>query len=636
MTVRLNSLPLTEVYMLLETINSPADVKKLSPAELDTLAAELRDYLISSLSETGGHLAPNLGAVELSIALHYVFTTPKDKIVWDVGHQAYIHKILTGRREQFKTIRQYGGISGFPKIFESEHDAFGVGHSSTSISAALGLATGRDMKGENSHVIAVIGDGSMTGGISFEGLNNAGGAKRNLIVVLNDNKMSISQNVGALSRYLTNLITNPLYNRLKDEIWDATGKLPKGSSSVRRAVKRIEEALKSMIVPGLLFERLGFRYFGPVNGHDIGKLIKLFGEIKRLNGPILVHTITKKGKGYKFAEEDATKFHGLGSFCKETGSTPSSTAPSYTEVFGKALAELGARDSKIVGITAAMAHGTGMIHFARKFGDRFFDVGIAEQHAVTFGCGLALEGLKPVISIYSTFMQRAYDQVIHDAALQKIPVTLVMDRGGLVGADGPTHHGSFDLSYMRSVPNLVLMAPKDELELRDMLFTAIEYTDGPIALRYPRGQSLGLPPKKGFDKLEIGRSEVLREGSDLAIMAAGDQVTTAIAVADRLDKHGVTSTVINARFIKPLDIELITACAEHLPAIVTLENNTIVGGFGSAVAEVLSELDVNPRFRRFGLPDRFITHGSTNELMKELALDTESIVRAVQSWLKQQ
>jgi len=619
--------------MLLDKINFPEDLKEISDFKMEQLAAEIRDLLISSVSETGGHLAPNLGAVELTLVLHKIFNTPVDKIVWDVGHQAYVHKILTGRKDKLATIRQYKGLSGFPKISESEHDAFGVGHASTSISAALGMATGRDLNGQKFKVIAVIGDGAMTGGVAFEGLNDAGGAKRDMIVVLNDNRMSISPNVGAMSRYLTNVITNPLYNKFKNDIWEATGKLPKGSHKVRKSVKKIEEALKSIIVPGQLFERLGFRYFGPVNGHDIEKLTKIFQEIKNLNGPILVHVITTKGKGYKFAEEDATKFHGLGTFCKETGTTPSSSAPSYTEVFGKSLVELGEKDNKIVGITAAMSHGTGMIHFARKFKDRFFDVGIAEQHAVTFGCGLALQGLKPVISIYSTFMQRAYDQVIHDAALQKIPLTLIMDRGGLVGADGPTHHGSFDLSFMRSVPGLVMMAPKDEIELRDMLYTAIEYTDGPAALRYPRGLSLGLPPKDGFEKLEIGKSQMIRNGSDLAIIAIGDQVMTACVTADLLEKEGVSCRVVNARFIKPLDLEMITSCAA-LPAVITIENNSIVGGFGSGVAELIAEMDVNPKFKRFGLPDKFVTHGTVNELMKELSLDPESLSTGILDWLK--
>ncbi|MBN2414427.1 1-deoxy-D-xylulose-5-phosphate synthase [bacterium] len=620
--------------MVLERINSPDDVRNLPESELETLASELRDFLISSVSVTGGHLAPNLGAVELTIALHRVFNSPADKIVWDVGHQAYIHKILTGRKDRFATLRQYNGISGFPKISESEHDAFGVGHSSTSISAALGLATARDLKGGDHAVVAVIGDGALSGGIAFEGLNNAGGSKRNLIVVLNDNRMSISPNVGAMSRYLTTIITNPFYNRLKKEIWDATGKFPRHSSRIRKMVKRIEEALKSVLVPGLLFERLGFRYVGPVNGHDIPSLIKVFGEIKRLNGPILVHVITTKGKGYKFAEDDSTKFHGLGSFCRETGDTPANDAPAYTEVFGKTLVELAEKDDTIVAITAAMAHGTGLIHFARTFEDRFFDVGIAEQHAVTFGCGLALEGFKPVIAIYSTFLQRAYDQVIHDAALQNIPIKLILDRGGLVGADGPTHHGSFDLSYLRLVPGIVIMTPRDENELRDMLYTALEYNDGPVVLRYPRGQSLGLPAKQKLDRLEIGKAELLRKGTDLTILAAGDMVQTAVKAAELLENRGRSTQVINVRFIKPLDEEMIVRAARETKAVITLENNSVVGGLGGAVAELLSENALAVPFRRFGLPDRFVTHGSVSLLFSELALDTESLVSSIITWLE--
>ncbi len=621
-------------YTLLDTIKSPQDLKKLSISALDRLAAELRDFIISCISETGGHLAPNLGAVEITLALHKVFDSPRDKIVWDVGHQAYIHKIITGRRNRFSSIRQFGGLSGFPKISESPHDAFGVGHASTSISAALGMAVGRDLNGDDFKVIAVIGDGSLTGGEAFEGLNNAGDAKRDLVVVLNDNRMSISPNVGALSRYLTNIITNPVYNRLKQDIWEITGRLPRGTALVRNTVRRVEEGIKSMLVPGLLFERLGFRYFGPVNGHDVAGLVRVFREIKKFKGPILVHVISTKGKGYKFAEENATKFHGLGSFCKETGDTPKKETPAYTEVFGRTLTELAEKDDKVVGITAAMSHGTGLIHFARRFPERFFDVGIAEQHAVTFGCGLALQGWKPVVAIYSTFLQRAYDQVIHDAALQNIPLRIVMDRGGLVGADGPTHHGSFDLTYLRVVPNLVLMAPKDENELRDMLYTALQYDAGPIAMRYPRGLSLGLPPKKEITNLPVGKGEILKKGSDLAILAIGDQVQIALELADSLAADNISCRVVNARFIKPLDRELILRCARELPALITMENNSIIGGFGSAVAELLAEELPDVRFKRFGLPDQFVTHGSISDLRKSLGLNTEALHKEILTWLQ--
>lgn len=622
--------------VILETIQSPEDVKKLTPVQLDALADELREFVISTVCKTGGHLAPNLGAVELTVALHRVFTTPKDQIVWDVGHQAYIHKILTGRRDQFDTIRQYGGLSGFPKPSESPHDAFGVGHSSTSISAALGLATGRDLKGEDNHVLAVIGDGALTGGVAFEGLNHAGGIKRDLIVVLNDNRMSISPNVGAVSRYLTQLITNPIYNKIKTDVWKMTGKLPRGSSKIRHWVQRLGNAIKSMVVPDILFENLGFRYIGPVDGHDMHHLVRVFNEVKKMHGPILVHVITTKGKGYKFAEENATKFHGLGSFCKETGSTAAKKRPSYTEVFGRALVKEAQADTRIIGITAAMAHGTGMVHMAKALPERFFDVGIAEQHAVTFACALALKGLRPVVAIYSTFLQRALDQVIHDAALQKLPVVFVLDRAGLVGADGATHHGSFDLSYLRSVPGLVLMAPKDENELKDMLHTALQHEDGPIALRYPRGESVGVPPKDSTEVLPIGKGEWLEQGKDLAILAVGEMVYHGLALREALAPLGIGASVINARFIKPLDEALILNAAKKHSAVITLENNAIVGGFGGAVAELLAETAYARPFKRFGLPDAFVTHGTQQQLLTHLHLDIQGLIQSIQQLLKEE
>jgi len=613
---------------LLDQIRTRDDFLKIPQRDLPKLADEMRAFLVQNVSKTGGHLAPNLGAVELTLALHHVFDLPKDKIVWDVGHQAYVHKILTNRKERFHTLRQFRGISGFPKISESEYDAFGVGHASTSISAALGLATGRDLNQGGHKVIAVIGDGAMTGGIAFEGLNNAGGCKRDLIVVLNDNNMSISPNVGAISKALTQVITTPIYNRVKKDIWNLTGKLPLGSKKVRQLVQRIEEGIKAMVAPALLFERLGFRYFGPINGHNVNALVSTFKNIKDLKGPILLHVLTMKGKGYKFAEEDATKFHGLGSFCPETGKSQCRSHPSYTEIFGKTVVELAEQDPRVVGVTAAMAHGTGLIHLARACPDRFFDVGIAEQHAVTFAAGMALEGFRPIVAIYSTFLQRAYDQVIHDVALQKIPLIFVMDRGGIVGDDGPTHHGSFDLSYLRLVPNLVIMAPKDEVELRNMLWTAIRYQDGPIAIRYPRGESYGLPIPEKPEVLPIGRSDVLREGNDLALLAIGDRVIPALDVAEMLKQEGVSAKVVNMRFVKPLDKAMIREVAETVPVIATIENNTVVGGLGGAVAEILPELGANVRFKRFGLPDRFVPHGSLCQLFSDLHLDVESLANA--------
>ncbi len=615
----------------LDSIQTPDDLNGLDIPALESLAEEIRGFLVETVSSTGGHLAPNLGIVELTLALHKVFNTSRDRIVWDVGHQAYVHKVLTGRKDRFHTLRQYGGISGFPRVDESPHDAFGVGHSSTSISAALGIATARDMTGEDYKVLAVIGDGAMTGGISFEGLNNAGAAKRDLVVVLNDNRMSISPNVGALARYLTQVISTPLYNRIKEDIWELTGKLPRGSKRIRQVIHRIEEGLKSMMTPGSLFERLGFRYFGPINGHDLGQLLRIFQETRKLHGPILVHVITMKGKGYKFAEEDATKFHGLGSFCPETGTTKSKQAPAYTEVFGRTLVDLAGRDDRIVGITAAMADGTGLVHMAKAYPDRFFDVGIAEQHAVTFAAGMALHGLKPVVAIYSTFLQRALDQVIHDVALQNLPVVFVLDRGGLVGEDGPTHHGSFDLSYLRFIPNFVVMSPKDENELRDMLWTAVRYEKGPVALRYPRGVSFGLKPQTEYAEIPIGKGEVLREGRDLAILAVGDRVYPAVRLAETLDERGVSARVINARFIRPLDRDLIAETANQFNLIVTIENNARVGGFGSAVGEMLADLNANHvKLKRIGLPDRFVPHGMLCDLFKEVGLDENGLLTAVE------
>ncbi len=612
----------------LETIRSPSDIKNLDTVELQELACEIRELIISTVAVTGGHLAPNLGVVEITLALYSVFDFPTDKIVWDVGHQAYAHKILTGRLERFHTLRNFGGISGFPKIDESPYDAFGTGHASTAISAALGMATARDLKGEDYRVIALVGDGALSGGVAFEGLNNAGGSRRDMTVVLNDNSMSISPNVGALSRHLTQIITAPLYNKIKEDMWWLSGRLPRGSKRLRDAAHRIEEGLKAMLVPGILFERLGFRYFGPVDGHDLPRLIRLFKEIKRMRGPILVHLVTTKGKGYKFAEEDATRFHGLGSFCQETGVQAQKKSLSYTDIFADAMVELGSHDQSIIAITAAMADGTGLIRFAKAFPDRFFDVGIAEQHAVLFAAGLGLKGFKPVVAIYSTFLQRAFDQVIHDVALQNIPVIIVMDRAGLVGEDGPTHHGSFDLSYLRLIPNLVLMAPADENELRDMLFTALRYGKGPVAIRYPRGESTGRTLAKGFREIPLGKGKMVREGKDIAILAVGDRVLPSLAIADRLSESGVSAEVVNMRFVKPLDTGMIDRVLQRFNHVVTLENNTIVGGFGGAVAERIAESGLSRvRFKRFGLPDRFVTHGRICDLMALVALDVNSVTK---------
>lgn len=621
---------------LLETINSPQDLKRLTIPQLAQLAKEIREFIISTVCRTGGHLAPSLGVVELTLALHYIFDAPRDKIVWDVGHQAYVHKIITGRRHLFGTLRQMGGISGFPRPAESPYDTFGTGHASTSISAALGMACARDLRGENYSVVAVIGDGAMTGGLAFEGLNNAGALKKDLIVILNDNRMSISRNVGALSHYLTTVITAPIYNKLKNDIWELTGKLPHFGRRIRQTVSRIDQGLKAILVPGLLFERLGFRYFGPIAGHNLSRLIMVLREVKKLKGPILVHVTTVKGKGYKFAEKDASKFHGLSSFDKETGTVHKKlNVPTYTEVFGKTLVEIAEKDPKIIGITAAMPDGTGLKFLAQAFPDRFFDVGIAEQHAVTFAAGLAISGFKPVVAIYSTFLQRAYDQIIHDVALQNLPVVFAMDRAGLVGEDGPTHHGSFDLSYLRNIPNMVIMAPKDEAELRDMLWTAVNYQKGPIAFRYPRGYGIGAPLGKRFKSLEIGKSETLKKGTDVALLAVGAMVNHCLQAGEILEKHGISAEVHNMRFIKPIDEGKLDKIAHKFPIIFTIEDNAIKGGFGSAVAEYyLDNGYTNVQVIRLGLPDEFIEHGEKGLLYQKLGLDAEGIARRVIATLK--
>ena len=613
---------------LLDQIDSPEDLKKLSIPELAELSREIREFLVNSVSQTGGHLAPSLGVVELTLVLHFLFDSPRDKIVWDVGHQAYVHKILTGRKERFHTIRQLKGISGFPNIFESEHDCFGTGHASTAISAALGMATARDLQKQDNHVIAVIGDGALTGGLALEGLNNAGASGRDLIVILNDNEMSISKNVGALSQYLTTIITTQSYNKLKDEIWEITGKLSSFGEKLRSAVGRLDESLKSILVPGLVFERLGFRYFGPVDGHNISRLMHVLRAAKRLKGPILIHVVTKKGKGYKPAEENAPKFHGLGAFDKSTGeSVKKSTNPSYSSVLGETLTELAEENKKIVAITAAMSLGTGLIPFAEKHPDRFFDVGIAEGHAVTFAAGLAKQGMRPVVAIYSSFLQRAYDSIIHDVALQKLPVVFALDRAGLVGDDGPTHHGVFDLSYLRVVPNMIVMSPKDEAELKNMIFTASKYTEGPVAIRYPRGSGVGVSLDSPFREITIGKAEVVEKGSDVLIAAIGPMVYHALEARKKLSELGINAEVINARFVRPLDETLFKKKFKHFEHIFTLEDNTVVGGFGSALEELLVKTDEHRHvtIHRIGVPDHFIEHGTQKELYQICGMDADSI-----------
>ncbi len=621
---------------LLDAIDSPQDLRKLDVGELEMLAEELRDEIIRVVSRTGGHLAPSLGVVELTLALHYVFDSPRDRIVWDVGHQSYAHKLLTGRRERFQTLRQYGGISGFPRREESPHDSFGTGHASTSISAALGMACSPKFAEEGRRAIAVIGDGSLTAGLAFEGLNQAGHLKRDLIVVVNDNRMSISKNVGALSQYLTRLRTAPTYHRLESEVWEIMGKIPAIGEKARDLASRALEGMRGVFVPGVLFEELGFKYYGPLDGHNVGLLIEAFERVKHIEGPLLLHVITTKGKGYQPAEEDASRFHGLGSFDKATGSLKAKPkAISYTEAFGRTLVSLADEDEKIVAITAAMPAGTGLAHFAKTYPERFFDVGIAEQHAVTFAAGLATEGMKPVVALYSSFLQRAYDQVIHDACLQNLPVRFMIDRGGIVGDDGPTHHGVFDFSFLRTVPNLVLASPKDENELAAMVCTALKYDDGPFAVRYPRGAGLGVRMDFRPATLPIGKAERLRSGTDVCLLAIGSMVATALEAADRLAEDGIYASVVNARFVKPLDRDLILEEAVRTGHIVTVEENAVAGGFGAAVMELLQAEGVyGVRVRSLGIPDEFLEHGSRTRLLANCRLTSDDIAESAGALLR--
>ncbi|MBM3238524.1 1-deoxy-D-xylulose-5-phosphate synthase [Candidatus Poribacteria bacterium] len=626
--------------MILETINSPEDLKRLTLSELNQLAKEIRTYILNVLSQSAGHFASNLGTIELTIALHRVFDAPKDKIIWDVGHQAYAHKILTGRREQFPTIRQYGGLCGFPSRFESEYDVFGGGHASTSIAAALGMAIARDLrkaegerrkvevKSNNSEfrVVAVIGDGGMTGGMAYETLNAAGDMKKDIIVVLNDNQMSISPTVGAFSKYFNKIRTHPAYNLLR-------GGTRELISMISRDATEMAHRIDSLISGGPLFRELGFRYFGPIDGHDIEIMLEIFEGVKTLRTPVLIHVITQKGKGYRFAEENPEKYHGVsGGFDPTTGKSlkAKSETPTYSTVFGDTLIKLAKENPKIIAITAAMCDGTGLDKFKNIFPARYFDVGIAEQCAVTMAAGIAAQGMKPVVAIYSTFLQRAYDQIVHDVCLQNLPVVFALDRGGLVGADGPTHHGAFDFCYLRHIPNIVVMAPKDENELQQMVKTAIEDNDGPIAFRYPRGSGEGVPlSMEGQEEsLPIGKGELLKEGDDILLVAIGNRVYPALEAASTLAEKGVSAAVVNARFVKPLDEDLILTLAARIRNIITIEDNSIMGGFGSAVLEAIAERGLNNiTVRRLGIPDKFVEHGDPKTLYQLCGYDTDSIVR---------
>jgi 1-deoxy-D-xylulose-5-phosphate synthase len=620
-----------EKYKVLSKINYPADVKKLDVSELKILCSDIREFLIDTISGIGGHFGGGLGTVELAVAVHKVFNTPNDLVVWDTGHQAYPHKILTGRKDKLKTIRLLNGISGFLKRSESEYDTFGAGHASTSISAALGMAVARDLKNEKRKVVAIIGDGAMTGGMAYEAMNNSGLIKSDLIVVLNDNRMSIAPNVWQISNYFTEMIAHPDYNRFKAQIWDLTGKLDEFGDRLRKIAARLEGGIKAVITPGMLFEALGFRYFGPINGHNIHLLVRIFEQVKDLKGPILIHVITQKGKGYKPAEGHIQKLHASTPFDKVTGMAlkKANTPPSYTSIFGQALVEIVKDNPSVVGITAAMPDGTGLEYLQKEYPKNYFDVGIAEEHSVTFAAGLATQGIIPVVAVYSTFLQRAFDQMIHDVALQKLHVVFVLDRAGLVGADGPTHHGAFDLSYLRMIPGMVIMAPKDEAELRNMLFTAVNYKQGPVALRYPRGSALGVEVKNGFEMYEIGKSERIKKGNDAAIIAVGSMVDYSLRAANKMEADGVKCEVMNARFIKPLDKEMLDEIAHRHNKIITIEENVLPGGFGSAVAEYFADNNCKNDLLRLGLPDRFIDHGTQSELHRLIGLDPESIAEKI-------
>lgn len=613
---------------ILDGINSPHDLKKLNISMMNKLAEEIRELLVDTVSRCGGHLAANLGVVELTLALHYVFNSPIDKIIWDVGHQSYVHKILTGRKDRMPTLRQYGGLSGFPKYEESPHDVFNTGHSSTSISAALGLALARDLRGEKYSVIAVIGDGALTGGMAFEALNHAGHAGTDILVILNDNEMSISRNVGALSSYLNRLRTEPSYSRTKEEIETVLNKIPGIGPNIARAAGRVKDMVKYIMVPGVFFEELGFTYIGPVNGHDLNELTLVLANAKKMKGPVLIHAITEKGRGYEPARRNPDIFHGIGPFDVNTGNPLQKKLKTYTEIFSDFIVNKAEKDKSVVAITAAMAGGTGLEFFAKKFPDRFFDVGICEQHAVTMAAGMARGGLRPVVAIYSTFLQRAYDQIVHDVALQKLPVIFAVDRAGLVGEDGPTHHGVFDISYLRSIPNLVMMAPSDENEFLDMLETAFAL-DVPVAVRYPRGIGEGAKISEKRNILETGKSRVIHEGRDLGIIGIGRGMSIARDVAGILQEKGISVYLVDARFIKPLDGQQFMQMAASLRRLVTVEDNCLAGGFGSAVLEMLADNGIEADVLRIGIPDEFIDHGKVEILWEYIGMDALSVAESI-------
>ncbi len=620
---------------LLESIQSPADLRRLPLEQLEQLAQEIRAAVVKQVSEKGGHLASNLGAVELTLALHKVYNTPDDKIVWDTGHQAYPHKLVTGRYKQFHTLKQFGGLSGFLKREENEYDTFGAGHASTSLAAALGMAVARTKTGSSRKIVGVIGDGALTGGMAYEALNNAGEIDEPIVFILNDNRMSISKNVGAISKYLNRLITHPAYNKLKDEIWDMAGNLPKGRD-IQKLASRVDEGLKKMFMPGGFFEDLGIRYFGPVDGHNLKALIEILQAVRNLPGPNLVHVVTTKGHGWEKSEQDAIKWHASNPFDLESGKPKAAPAktPSLTKVFGEALVELAEKDKRIIAITGAMPEGCGVNFMATAMPERVYDVGIAEQYAVTFAAGAACDGLKPVVAIYSTFLQRAIDQVIHDVAIQHLNVTFVLDRGGLVGADGPTHHGAMDLTYLSMIPGMVVLAPSDEKELRNMLHTALQYDQGPIAVRYPRGNAHAPDEKSPFQALPIGIPRLLQEGEDLLILAVGHMLTHALAAAETLRSEGIKVSVADVRTVKPLDGKAYRELFAHHRAVLTVEDNVLAGGYGTAVATLLSESDhFDTPIGHVALPDAFVTHGDIPSLFRLHEMDAEGIAKSAHAVL---
>jgi len=617
---------------LLATILSPKDIKRLNNKQLNILALEIRKFLINSLAETGGHLASNLGVVELTLALHYCFDSPKDKIVWDVGHQSYVHKILTGRKDDFGTLRKTNGMSGFPKLEESKHDIFGTGHSSTSISAALGIATARDLKKEDYSVIAVIGDGSMTGGMAFEALNHAGRGNTNVIVILNDNEMSISQNVGGLSKYLNKIRTDKKYLNAKEDIEKVLRKIPVVGGHMVKAVKKTKEGIKSFFIPGTLFEELGFTYIGPVDGHNLDELLQMLSKAKVMKGPILIHVKTTKGKGYSFAEQEPERYHGVSPFVPETGTAVSSKAPNtYSDAFGQSIIQMARTNQNIVAITAAMPEGTGLENFSKAFPKRFFDVGIAEQHGVTFAAGFATQGYRPIVALYSTFLQRAYDQILHDVCIQNLPVIFAIDRGGIVGEDGATHQGVFDLSFLSPMPNITILAPKNYAELKYMFEFSLNH-QGPVAIRYPRGTEGEMVALMNTNPIEYGKSEILEEGEKVAIVGIGKMVELAVGAASLLRKKGMKPYVINARFVKPIDVDTLENIAPGIAHIITLEDNVIAGGFGESLGSLVRNNDSfnHVHICNVGFPDEFIEHGSVNEIYKKYKLDKESVAQTIE------